>query len=146
MSFRAAVSLLSAAPRPAAVSLLSAARRPAAGLRALHGSAPRRSARLLTAEEVFGRRSMQDYLKKLEREYEESLQKANSSESGGGPEEEQRLRATRTTVHRMAPLVQSLRELEANEAELREAEALLTGEAPCLTLTLTLTISNLNPN
>ncbi|CAL8390756.1 unnamed protein product [Arctogadus glacialis] len=135
MAFRAAFSLLSTLRRPVAVlrSLKQPGRtRPAhygMQLRPLHGTAPRWSARLLTAEEMFGRRSMQDYLKKLEREYEESLQKANSSESGEGLEEEQ-LRAMRTRIHRMAPLVQSLRELETNEAELREAEALLTDDDP----------------
>ena len=128
----------------AASSLLAALRRPVAALRAqqqpgrtrtrpLHVSAPRRAAGLLSAEQLFGRSSMQDYLRRLEREYEESLQKANSSASGGGGGgggglEEEQLRAARSSSQRVAPLVQRVRELRAHEEELREAEALLTGE------------------
>ncbi|KAK0151300.1 Peptide chain release factor 1-like, mitochondrial [Merluccius polli] len=99
--------------------------------RSLHRSAPRWSAKLLTPEEMFSRRSLQDYLKKLEEEYEESLKAASSSESGGEQEEqEEELRATRTRLNLMAPLVQRFRELRTKEKEVKDAEALLRDDDP----------------
>ncbi|CAL8259095.1 unnamed protein product [Lota lota] len=147
MAFRTALSLLLNKRCP--VAILWALKKPGLTqlghhgmeLRPFHRSAPRWSGKLLTAEEMFGRRSLQDYLKKLEREYEESLQTANSSGSGGGLDEDE-LRATRTRINRMAPLVQSIRELQTNEKEMTDAESLLQDDDPDMRELAALDIQN----
>ena len=95
--------------------------------RTLHTGTPLMVAKILSAEELFAKRSLQEYLKKMETEYSECLRAINSSVT-----EEQcsvdELRAKRTTVSVLAPLVQSIRELDTKQREMAETEALLKGE------------------
>ncbi|XP_068590617.1 peptide chain release factor 1-like, mitochondrial [Cebidichthys violaceus] len=99
--------------------------------RALHTGTPLTGARLLSVDELFAKRSLQDHLKKVETEYSECLRAA----SGGGTEEQHRedeLRAKRTRVSLLAPLIQSIRELDTKERETAETETLLRDEDPAL--------------
>ncbi|XP_073338111.1 peptide chain release factor 1-like, mitochondrial isoform X2 [Pagrus major] len=76
-------------------------------------------------------RSLQGYLKKMEAEYSECLRAVNSSET----EEqfgEDKLRAKRTKVSQLAPLIQSIRELEAKQKEVTETEMLMKDEDSAL--------------
>ncbi|KAM3862840.1 peptide chain release factor 1-like, mitochondrial [Diretmus argenteus] len=104
--------------------------------RALHTATPLMLARLLSVDELFARSDLQDYLREMEREYSECLKTVNSSlieeEQGGGGEEEEQLRAKRTKVSRLVPLVQSIRELDAKKKEIAETEALLHDEDPAM--------------
>ncbi|KAG7252498.1 hypothetical protein CRUP_024581 [Coryphaenoides rupestris] len=94
-----------------------------------HRSAPLWSDKLITAEEMFGRKALRDYLQKLEREYEESLQTVNSIGSGGEQQQEE-LRAMRMRINLAAPLVKSICELKTKEEEMKDAESLLHDEDP----------------
>lgn len=95
--------------------------------RTLHTTASLMVAKLLTLEDVFARASLQDYLKKMENEYNECLKAVNNSESEEHPSEEE-LRAKRTKVLLMASVVQSIRALNVKEKEIAETETLLKGE------------------
>lgn len=83
-------------------------------------------AKLLLAEELFAMRSLQGYLKKMEMEYSECLRAVNSSETEEQFSEDE-LRAKRTKVSLLAPLIQSIRELEAKQKEVTETETLMKG-------------------
>lgn len=93
--------------------------------RTLHTSAQLLVTKLLPVDELFARRSLQEYLKKMETEYSESLKLVNS----GAMEE---LRAERSRVSLLAPLIQSIRELDTKHREMAETEMLLKGEASLL--------------
>lgn len=84
-------------------------------------------AKLLSVDELFSKRSLQEYLKKMETEYSECLRVVNRGEV-----EEQcsndELRAKRTKVSLLAPLIQSIRELNTKQKEIAETETLLKGE------------------
>lgn len=95
--------------------------------RTLHTTASLMVAKLLTLEDVFARASLQDYLKKMENEYNECLKAVNNSESEEHPSEEE-LRAKRTKVLLMASVVQSIRALNVKEKEIAETETLLKDE------------------
>lgn len=85
-------------------------------------------AKLLSTDELFAKRSLQGYLKKMETEYSECLRAVNSN----GTEEqcsEDELRAKRTKVSLLAPLIHSIRELETKQKEIAETETLLKGTA-----------------
>ena len=87
-------------------------------------------AKLLSVDELFAKSSLQQYLKKIETEYSECLRAVNSD----GTEEQcsdDDLRAKRTKVSLLAPLVQSIRELDTKHKDLTETEALLKGEMLC---------------
>lgn len=95
--------------------------------RALHTGTPWMVAKLLSVDELFAKRSLQGYLKKMETEYSECLRVVNSI----GTEEqfsEDELRAKRTKVSLLAPLVHSIRELETKQKEVAETETLLKGK------------------
>ncbi|KAM7385338.1 hypothetical protein PAMP_001426 [Pampus punctatissimus] len=100
--------------------------------RTLHTGARLMVAKLLSLDELFAKRSLQDYLKKTETEYSTCLNVVNS----GGTEEEQCsedvLRAKRTRVSQLAPLIQSIRELDTKRKEIAETETLLKDEDPAL--------------
>lgn len=81
------------------------------------------ASRLLTLEEIFAQKSLQDFLKKLETEYGECL---SGEEHHPGGEEE--MRARRTKVSRLTPVVQNIRKLSAKEKDLEETEVLLKDE------------------
>ncbi|XP_037638727.1 peptide chain release factor 1-like, mitochondrial isoform X2 [Sebastes umbrosus] len=87
--------------------------------------------KLLSVEELFAKRSVQEYLKKTETEYSECLRAANSS----GTEEqcsEDELRDKRTKVSLLAPLIQTIRELDAKQREMADIETLLKDEDAAL--------------
>ncbi|XP_035461178.2 peptide chain release factor 1-like, mitochondrial [Scophthalmus maximus] len=105
--------------------------------RPLHTGAPLLAARLLSVDELFGHRSLRDYLKKVETEYSDCLRALNRGAVEEEVEEqpscsEDELRAKRSKVSQLAPLVQSIRELEAKSQELAETEVLLKDEDPAL--------------
>ncbi|KAM8859586.1 peptide chain release factor 1-like, mitochondrial [Spinachia spinachia] len=76
-----------------------------------------RAAKLLSLDELFAKRPLQERLKELQAEYAECL-KAD--------------RAERTRVSLLAPLVQSIGELDTKQRQLAETETLLSDEDPAL--------------
>lgn len=97
-------------------------------VRTLHTGAPAcMAAKLLTADELFAKTSLQEYLKKMETEYSDCLRVV----SGSGTEEqctEGELRARRTQLSVLAPLIQSIRLLDTKRREMAETVTLLQGE------------------
>lgn len=85
-------------------------------------------AKILSVDELFSKTSLQEYLKKTEAEYNECLRAANSGVSEEQSSEDT-LMSKRTKVSLLAPLIQSIRELDAKQREMAETEALLKGEA-----------------
>lgn len=99
--------------------------------RTLHTGTPLMLAKLLSVDELFARRSLQEYLKKIESEYSECLRAVNSSVTEERCSEDE-LRAKRTKLSRLAPLIQSIRELDTKQKEIAETETLLKGETALL--------------
>lgn len=99
--------------------------------RAFHTATPLRVDRLLSVEELFARRSLQEYLKKIEMDYSQSLREINSSAM-----EEQfsndKLRNKRTSVAVLTPLFQAIRDLDNKIKESQETEVLLKGKTVVL--------------
>lgn len=97
-------------------------------VRTLHTGAPScMVAKLLTADELFAKTSLQEYLKKMETEYCDCLRVVN----GSGTEDqctEEELRAKRTKVSLLAPLIQNIRQLDTKQREMVETVTLLKGE------------------
>ncbi|XP_077468889.1 peptide chain release factor 1-like, mitochondrial [Stigmatopora argus] len=83
-------------------------------------------AKLLSLDELFSRRSLLDYLKKMDLEYSDCLKAVNSDEQEQSGEED--LRVKRTKVSLLAPLIHTIRELNVKQKELSETEALLKDE------------------
>lgn len=84
-------------------------------------------AKLLTADELFAKASLQEYLKKIETEYSDCLRVVSSS----GTEEqytEEELSVKRTELSLLAPLIQSIRQLDTKQREMAETVTLLKGE------------------
>ncbi|XP_031601470.1 peptide chain release factor 1-like, mitochondrial isoform X2 [Oreochromis aureus] len=87
--------------------------------------------KLLSVDEIFARKSLQEHLRKTEAEYSECLQAI----SGNLVKEqcsEDELKAKRTKVSLLAPLIQTIRELDTKQKEIAETETLLKDEDPCL--------------
>lgn len=80
--------------------------------------------RIMTADEMFSRKSLQNYLRTVETEYNECLRAVNSAHLQADDEE---VRAKRTRVTALDPLVQKIKELEAKQRDLEETESLLKG-------------------
>lgn len=99
--------------------------------RALHTGAPSMVAKLLSVEELFAKRSLQGYLKKMETDYSECLRAVNSDGTEGQCSEDE-LRAKRTKVSLLVPLIHSIRELETKQKEIAETETLLKGKSTLL--------------
>ncbi|KAL7384145.1 hypothetical protein ABVT39_025172 [Epinephelus coioides] len=95
--------------------------------RSLHTSTPLMVAKLLSLDELFAKRSLQEHLKKVETEYSECLRVANNSVAEEQCSEDE-LREKRTKVSLLAPLIQSIRELDTKQKEMAEMETLLNGE------------------
>ncbi|XP_067370548.1 peptide chain release factor 1-like, mitochondrial isoform X2 [Channa argus] len=99
--------------------------------RTIYTSTPLMVARLLSVEELFARRSFQEYLKKMEAEYSQCLREVNSSTI-----EEQcsqdTLRSKRMKVSLLTPLIQAIQELDTKVKEITETEKLLKDEDPAL--------------
>ncbi|XP_039996085.1 peptide chain release factor 1-like, mitochondrial isoform X2 [Xiphias gladius] len=99
--------------------------------RTLHTGAPLLVAKLLSVDELFARRSLREYLKKMETEYSECLRAVNRSPMEE-PYNEDELRTKRSKVPLLAPLIQSIRELDTKHKEIAETEMLLKDEDPAL--------------
>lgn len=93
--------------------------------RTLHTGLSMMVAKLLSVDELFAKRSLQGYLKKMEVEYRECLKAVDGTEEGCTEGE---LRVKRTRVSLLAPLIRSIRELETKRKEMAETETLLQGE------------------
>ncbi|XP_051937263.1 peptide chain release factor 1-like, mitochondrial [Hippocampus zosterae] len=83
-------------------------------------------AKLLSLNELFSRRSLLDYLKKIDSDYSDLLSAVNCDDQEQSSAEE--LRGKRTKVSLLAPLIQTIRELDAKQKEMIEMEALLKDE------------------
>ncbi|KAG7512806.1 peptide chain release factor 1-like, mitochondrial [Solea senegalensis] len=99
--------------------------------RTLHTSAPLLVAKLLSVDELFARRSLLEHLKKVETEYSESLRAVNHSAMEEQYSEDE-LRTKRSKLSLLAPLIQSIRELDTKHKEMAETEALLKDEDQAL--------------
>lgn len=82
--------------------------------------------KLLSVDELFARKSLQEHLKKTKAEYSECLQ-AVSGNVGEEQGDEDELKAKRTKVSLLAPLMKTIRELESKQKEIAETEMLLKG-------------------
>ncbi|XP_061693700.1 peptide chain release factor 1-like, mitochondrial isoform X2 [Syngnathoides biaculeatus] len=71
-------------------------------------------------------RSLLDYLRKMDSEYSDFLRAVNGDEQEQSTAEE--LRAKRTKVALLAPLIQTIRELDVKQKEMSETEALFKVE------------------
>lgn len=80
--------------------------------------------KLLSVGEIFAKRSLQEYLKKVEEEYRECLQTVTYSGTEDECSEDD-MKAKRTRVSLLAPLIQSIQELEKKQKEVAEMETLL---------------------
>ncbi|KAM6916307.1 peptide chain release factor 1-like, mitochondrial [Xenentodon cancila] len=83
--------------------------------------------KLLSVDELFAKKSLKQYLRKVETEYSECLQVV----SGHLTEDQcnvDEMRVKRTTVSQLAPLIQSIRDLEKKQKEITETEVLLKDE------------------
>ncbi|XP_035610454.1 peptide chain release factor 1-like, mitochondrial isoform X1 [Oncorhynchus keta] len=96
--------------------------------RAMHATRPLMITKLLSVDEIFARRSLQDYIKKMETEYRDSLTVVNMTEGQQDGEEELRVKRTRVSV--LAPLIQYTRELQTKQQEFAETETLLKDDDP----------------
>ncbi|XP_072246753.1 peptide chain release factor 1-like, mitochondrial isoform X1 [Leuresthes tenuis] len=98
--------------------------------RTLHTSAPMMM-KLLSVDELFARRSLQEHLRRIEMEYSECLRVVSGSEAEDQCSEDE-MRAKRTKVSVLAPLIQNMRELNKKQKEMAETEMLLKDEDPAL--------------
>ncbi|KAF6721447.1 Peptide chain release factor 1-like, mitochondrial [Oryzias melastigma] len=88
--------------------------------------------KLLSVEEIFARKSLQQHLKKVQLEYSECLQAVSSSTASEDRCSEDELRAKRTKISLLAPLIQSIKEMDKKHKELAENEMLLKEEDQAL--------------
>ncbi|KAK3573619.1 hypothetical protein QTP86_029994 [Hemibagrus guttatus] len=86
-------------------------------------------AKIMTADEMFSRKSLQDYLRTVETEYNECLRDVNSAHLQADDEE---VRAKRTRLTALDPLVQKIKELESKQRDFEETESLLKENDPDL--------------
>ncbi|XP_032396808.1 peptide chain release factor 1-like, mitochondrial [Etheostoma spectabile] len=100
-------------------------------IRSLYTGTPLMVAKLLSVDELFAKRSLEEYLKKMETEYSECLRAVNSSVKEEQYSEDD-LRVKRTKVSLLAPLIQCIRELDTKQKEMAETETLLKDEDPAL--------------
>ncbi|XP_008427017.1 peptide chain release factor 1-like, mitochondrial [Poecilia reticulata] len=131
MAFRRFVSLLSRrsewAPRfqnPGKTVCKHPTHQYARNQRLLHTGKPVMMMKLLSVDELFAKTSLQEHLKKVEKEYDECLQAVTYS----GAEDERSeddMKTKRTKVSLLAPLIQSIRELDKKQKEVTDTETLL---------------------
>ncbi|XP_041064347.1 peptide chain release factor 1-like, mitochondrial [Carcharodon carcharias] len=88
------------------------------------------SASTQVVEGLFARSSLQDYLRKLEQEYVESVQRLSSTQASPEEEEEEEERAKvlRRRVTELAPVVTELQQLRLKMQELQDIASLLKDE------------------
>ncbi|KAM4729326.1 peptide chain release factor 1-like, mitochondrial [Anableps anableps] len=92
--------------------------------RLLHTGKPVLMMKLLSVDELFAKRSLQEHLKKMEKDYDECLQAVTYSATEDECSADD-MKAKRTKVSLLAPLVQSIRELDKKQREITETEMLL---------------------
>lgn len=86
--------------------------------------------KLLSVEQIFEKKSLRHYLKRMETEYNECLKVVNNNVIEGKQDVEEELRAKRTRLSMLSPLIQCVRRLEAKQQEMTETETLLKDEDP----------------
>ncbi|XP_076598398.1 peptide chain release factor 1-like, mitochondrial [Chaetodon auriga] len=99
--------------------------------RTLHTGTPSMAAKLLSVDELFAKKSLQEYLKKMETEYSECFRAVSSSMAEEQFSEDE-VRTKRTRLSLLAPLIQTIRELDSKQKELAETNTLLKDEDPAL--------------
>ncbi|XP_034538316.1 peptide chain release factor 1-like, mitochondrial [Notolabrus celidotus] len=99
--------------------------------RALHTGTTLMVAKLLSVEELFAKKSLQEYLKKMEVEYNGCLREINSTVTDQQCSQDD-LRTKRNKVSLLTPLIQSIKVLETKQKEMAETEVLLKDEDPAL--------------
>ncbi|KAM9803751.1 peptide chain release factor 1-like, mitochondrial [Neosynchiropus ocellatus] len=99
--------------------------------RTLRTAARLMEAKLLSVEELFSKKSFQDFLSNTEKEYRKAFD-AISRDVLVEQSTESDLREQRTLVSRLAPLIQAVHELDIKHQEITETEALLKDEDPAL--------------
>lgn len=92
--------------------------------RAFHTSQSAMVTKILSVEEIFNKKSLHDYLKKKDMEYNSCLQSLNTDNQTLGDEE---VKIKRTNLSALGPLVQKIRELEEKQKELEDTQDLLKG-------------------
>ncbi|KAF5900374.1 peptide chain release factor 1-like, mitochondrial, partial [Clarias magur] len=101
--------------------------------RAFHTAHSALLAKLLTADELFSRSSVQDYLRRAAAEYEECARAVNTAHlHTHEQQEEEEVRAKRARVTALAPLVQKISELQSKQRDFEETESLLKENDPDL--------------
>uniref|UniRef100_A0A672KXE4 Mitochondrial translational release factor 1-like n=1 Tax=Sinocyclocheilus grahami TaxID=75366 RepID=A0A672KXE4_SINGR len=93
--------------------------------RAFHTSQSVMVTKILSVEEIFNKKSLHDYLKKKERQYNTCLQSLNTLD-------DEDVQMKRTDLSVLGPLVQKTRELEEKQKELEDTQDLLTDNDPDL--------------
>lgn len=101
---------------------------PMIGLRAFHGSQSLLLSKILSVEEIFLKPLMQEYLKKVEDEYDVCLKSLNTTDGERYNEEELSQKRTRVSV--LTSLMQQIRDLKLKQKEFEETEALLKDNDP----------------
>ncbi|XP_078413610.1 peptide chain release factor 1-like, mitochondrial [Cetorhinus maximus] len=86
------------------------------------------SASTQVVEGLFARSSLQDYLRKLEQEYVESVQRLSSTQASPEEEEEERAKVLRRRVTELAPVMTELQQLRLKMQELQDIASLLKDE------------------
>lgn len=92
--------------------------------RAFHTSQSVMVTKILSVDEIFNKKSLHDYLKKKEMEYNSCLQSLNT-ESQTLDDEDGKIKRTNLSV--LGPLVQKIKELEEKQKELEDMQDLLKG-------------------
>ncbi|XP_062851042.1 peptide chain release factor 1-like, mitochondrial isoform X1 [Trichomycterus rosablanca] len=85
--------------------------------------------KILTPDQMFSRKSLQDYLRTVKAEYTDCLQVVNA---GHVQMDDEEMRAKRSRLTVLSPLVQSITELESKHKYLNETEELLKESDPDL--------------
>ncbi|XP_077439078.1 peptide chain release factor 1-like, mitochondrial [Vanacampus margaritifer] len=94
--------------------------------RTFHTASRLNVAKLLSLDELFSKTSLLNYLKKVDSEYRDCLRAINSNEQEQSSADE--MRAKRTKVSLLAPLIQTIKELDVKQKEMIESEVLLNDE------------------
>jgi len=92
--------------------------------RALHTSQSVLVTKILSVDEIFSKKSLHDYLRKKEMEYNTWL---DSISTENQPLDDENIKMKRTNLSALGPLVQKIKELEGKQKELEETQDLLKG-------------------
>ncbi|MED6283509.1 Peptide chain release factor 1-like, mitochondrial [Characodon lateralis] len=97
----------------------------------LHTGKPVMMMKLRSVDELFAKRSLQEHLQKVEKEYNECLKAVTCSVTEDGCSDDE-MKAKRTKISLLAPLIQSIRELDKKQKEISETEMLLKDDDAAL--------------